>query len=299
MLILAFDTTSDMGGVGIFRDGESLVEIPNEGPTNRYSITLFEMVGQALAGSGVELRDIDLYAVARGPGSFTGIRVGLAAARAWGKAFDRPVRGISVLDAMVNKLGLRAYRLHLSGSSPENSSSHENGTPAFRLAGEHREFGSQGSLLHESPPAPEWCFPILDARRGEFFIGAFRKVTCSDTSRTGHATELSPRLHPAAAGKQAYESAGEGWVLSPAQLTAFLEARLGGGATATCLLRANDLAASALRDTLPASLGWQAVDGVLVASIADVARTQTASGGPRSDTHLDAYYIRRPDAELN
>ena len=129
MLILAFDTTSEKGGVGIFRDTECLASVPNEGPANRYSITLFEMVEQALAQAHLELREIDLYAAANGPGSFTGIRVGLAAARAWGKAFDRRVRGVSVLEAMVNKVRLTS----------------------------------------------DWAFPILDARRGEFFLGGFRR----------------------------------------------------------------------------------------------------------------------------
>src|SRR5208282_3239433 len=103
MLILAFDTTSEKGGVGIFRDAECLVSVPNEGPANRYSVTLFEMVEQALAQARLELREIELFAAANGPGSFTGIRVGLAAARAWGKAFDRKVRGVSVLEALINK----------------------------------------------------------------------------------------------------------------------------------------------------------------------------------------------------
>ena len=89
MLILAFDTTSEEGGVGIFRDTECLALVPNDGQANQYSITLFEMVEKAL-GRQPETPEIDLYAVANGPGSFTGIRVGLAAALAWGKAFDRP-----------------------------------------------------------------------------------------------------------------------------------------------------------------------------------------------------------------
>src|SRR5271157_3968172 len=139
MLILAFDTTSERGGAGVFQDAESLAWVPNEGPANRYSITLFEMVEQALALAHLELREIELYAAANGPGSFTGIRVGLAAARAWGKAFNRRVRGVSVLEAMVYKQGLGARGLGLGS------------------------------------PAPDLCFPILDARRGEFFLGGFRR----------------------------------------------------------------------------------------------------------------------------
>src|SRR5271157_4799936 len=185
MLILAFDTTSEKGGVGIFRDAECRVLVPNAGPANRYSITLFEMVEQALALARLELREIDLYAAANGPGSFTGIRVGLAAARAWGKAFARPVRGVSVLEALVNKACLTS----------------------------------------------DWAFPILDARRGEFFLGGFRRKTCEPPSAT----------------RQAYEPADAGWVLKPEALRTFVEERLAGGVSATCLVRAHDQAAADLR----------------------------------------------------
>ena len=47
MLMLAFDTTSEVGGVGIFRDHECLARVANDGPANRYSVSLFYMVEQA------------------------------------------------------------------------------------------------------------------------------------------------------------------------------------------------------------------------------------------------------------
>ena len=153
MLILAFDTTSEMGGVGIFRDTECLASIPNAGQANQYSITLFEMVEQALASAHRELREIDLYAAANGPGSFTGIRVGLAAARAWGKAFDRRVRGVSVLEAMVNK-----------ACQPLN----QEALPSPGGEGARRRRAGEGCLSSQRSPTPDWFFPILDARRGSF-----------------------------------------------------------------------------------------------------------------------------------
>jgi tRNA threonylcarbamoyl adenosine modification protein YeaZ len=253
MLILAFDTTSEKGGVGIFRDAESLAWVPNEGPANRYSITLFEMVEQALARAHLELREIELYAAANGPGSFTGIRVGLAAARAWGKAFDHPVRGVSVLEAMVNKHGL----------------------------------GMRDSGLGETPTRwpmrPNWLFPILDARRGEFFVGSFRRIP-----------PQPPRVTP-----PGYEPADGGWVLKPESLRAFVQERVANGASATCLVRAHDQVAADLCATLPASLNWQRVEGALVDSIADLARREEQSSRPCPAAKLDAYYIRRPDAEIN
>ncbi len=100
MLILAFDTTSEHGGAGLFRDAQCLGIIENTERAN-YSVLLFEMVERLLAGAKVQLPAVDLFAVANGPGSFTGIRVGVAAAQGWAMAFNRPVCGVSVLAAMV------------------------------------------------------------------------------------------------------------------------------------------------------------------------------------------------------
>ena len=125
-----------------------------------------------------------------------------------------------------------------------------------------------------------WYFPILDAR-GEFFLGAFAEI-----------------CRTASAG-QDYEPADAGWVLKPESLRAFLEERLTSGASATCLVRAHDQAAVDLRASLPASLNWQQVEGALVDSIADIARREEQSSRPCPDAKLDAYYIRRPDAEIN
>jgi tRNA threonylcarbamoyl adenosine modification protein YeaZ len=237
MLILALDTTSEEGGVGIFRDAECLALVPNQGQANQYSITLFELLEQALAQAHLELRAIDLYAAANGPGSFTGIRVGLAAALAWGKAFDRPVRGVSALEAMVSK----------------------------------------------AHPTSDWAFPIMDARRGEFFLASF----CRKPSDLPDETQ------------QDYEPVDGGWLFKLESLLAFIEERLAGEVSATCLVRANDRSAVDLRATLPASLTWQQVEGVLVDSIAEIARKEEQSNHSHPAAKLDAYYLRRPDAEVN
>jgi tRNA threonylcarbamoyl adenosine modification protein YeaZ len=268
MLILAFDTTSEKGGVGIFRDVECLALIPNEGPANRYAVTLFEMVEQALARAHRELREIEMYATANGPGSFTGIRVGLAAARAWGKAFGRRVRGVSVLEAMVNKARQSVDLESLPSPGGKNAP---------------RSCAGDGCIPPQQSPRPDWFFPILDARRGEFFLGSFRR----------RPSELS------GASRQDYEPAGGGWVIQPKVLRAFLEERLSFSANATCIVRAHDQAAGDLRSILPTSLTWQQIEGDLVNSIADVARKEEQSSCPSPDVKLDAYYIRRPDAEVN
>jgi tRNA threonylcarbamoyladenosine biosynthesis protein TsaB len=141
MLILAFDTTSEVGGLGIFRDDECLACVANDGPASHYSVSLFSMLDQAMEEARVRhgvpvrgLADMGLIAVATGPGSFTGIRTGLAAAQGWAKAFGLVVRGVSVLDSLVDAAQVRTG----------------------------------------------WAMSILDARRGEFFAGLFYRRSEGD-----------------------------------------------------------------------------------------------------------------------
>jgi hypothetical protein len=88
-------------------------------------------------------------------------------------------------------------------------------------------------------------------------------------------------------------------VLKPESLRGLVEERVSSGASATCLVRAHDQSAADLRASLPASMNCQRIEGALVDSIADIARMEEQSSRPCPDTKLDAYYIRRPDAEIN
>ncbi len=94
MLILAFDTATDRATSAVVSDGEVLGE-----RLSRAS-TLLEDVDALLRQAGAHAGDIDALAVGTGPGSFTGIRIGLAAARGLAIALDVPVAGVSTLDAL-------------------------------------------------------------------------------------------------------------------------------------------------------------------------------------------------------
>lgn len=102
MLILIVDTTSDWGGAAVFRDGECLATAARREFTN-YAVGLFEAVDEALEHARARLNEIELFAAASGPGSFTGIRVGLAAIQGWAAAFRRPAVGISTLEAVAEE----------------------------------------------------------------------------------------------------------------------------------------------------------------------------------------------------
>ena len=95
MLILAFDTATDVATSALVDDGEVLGE-----RTSR-AVTLLEDVDALLRQAGKHTRDIDALAVGVGPGSFTGVRIGLSTARGLALALDIPVAGVSTLDALV------------------------------------------------------------------------------------------------------------------------------------------------------------------------------------------------------
>jgi tRNA threonylcarbamoyladenosine biosynthesis protein TsaB len=99
VLILALDTCDARGSVALLRD-ESLLHAEPHTTTEDYSSWLLPAVAHVLTSAGLTLRDIDLYAVAAGPGSFTGVRVGLTTAKAWSEVHGRPIAAVSRLEAI-------------------------------------------------------------------------------------------------------------------------------------------------------------------------------------------------------
>jgi tRNA threonylcarbamoyl adenosine modification protein YeaZ len=94
VLILAFDTATDRATSALVADGEVLGE-----RVSRAS-TLLEDVDALLRQAGAHARELGALAVGTGPGSFTGTRIGLAAARGLALALDLPAAGVSTLDAL-------------------------------------------------------------------------------------------------------------------------------------------------------------------------------------------------------
>jgi tRNA threonylcarbamoyladenosine biosynthesis protein TsaB len=94
MLILAFDTATDVATSALVSDGEVLGE-----RTSR-AVTVLEDVDALLRQAGAHTRELEGVAVGIGPGSFTGVRIGLATARGLALALGVPVAGVSTLDAL-------------------------------------------------------------------------------------------------------------------------------------------------------------------------------------------------------
>ncbi len=94
MLILAFDTATSVATSALVRDGDVLGERASA------PVRVLEDVDALLRDAGVEPGDLDGLAVGIGPGSFTGVRLGLATARGLALALDLLVAGVSTLDAL-------------------------------------------------------------------------------------------------------------------------------------------------------------------------------------------------------
>ena len=99
MLILAFESSAKAASVALCRDGH-LVRQYSQCSGLTHSRTLLPMAEDMLKNAELTLRDVDLIAVAHGPGSFTGIRIGVSTVKGLAWAGDTPCVGVSTLEAM-------------------------------------------------------------------------------------------------------------------------------------------------------------------------------------------------------
>lgn len=109
MKILAIDTTSELGSIAI-ADGERAIEEVVLESGDGFAHVLFGEIENLLARNNLRLADIDGFASASGPGTFTGVRVGLTAVKGLAEAMSRQVVAVSNLRAMAyfGALDLRA-----------------------------------------------------------------------------------------------------------------------------------------------------------------------------------------------
>jgi len=136
MLILALDTSTRAGSIALVRDSEVLAEISAREDTP-YSTRLFRDLELLQSRAQFRMNQVDVFAVAAGPGSFTGLRVGLTAVKGWAEVYGKPIAAISGLEAIASQ-----------ASAPHDPP--------------HDEFHKVIS-------------PFLDARRGHVFGSTYRR----------------------------------------------------------------------------------------------------------------------------
>jgi len=107
LITLAIDTSEARGSVALLREGRLCAGVVHSDRTD-YSEWLIPAVEQVLRRAGTRMELVDLLAVATGPGSFTGVRVGLTAVKAWCEVYGKPVVGVSRLEALARSEKRRA-----------------------------------------------------------------------------------------------------------------------------------------------------------------------------------------------
>jgi tRNA threonylcarbamoyladenosine biosynthesis protein TsaB len=142
MICLAFDTVLDTCSAAIWADGAVLAS-ESVAAARGHAELLFPMLARVLDKAGLDYPAIDRIGVTIGPGSFTGVRVGVAAARGLALALGRPAVGISTLEALA----------------------------ATAIARDH--------ILAEAPDAK--IAAAIDARRGEIYFQVFATLPNSSS----------------------------------------------------------------------------------------------------------------------
>ncbi len=145
MLILAVDTTTQAGSVAVLND-ERLLGVISTCVGETYSSRIFRQLEFLLHELSLKTEQFDLFAVAAGPGSFSGLRVGLAATKAWAEVHHKPIAAVSALEAVAAQV-------------PDVFSSQEGGCGGPFLAA------------------------MIDARRGQVYAAVYRPIS-KDSSST-------------------------------------------------------------------------------------------------------------------
>jgi tRNA threonylcarbamoyladenosine biosynthesis protein TsaB len=99
MIALALDTSEARGSVAVRRDGRTVAVRPHEVAAD-YSSWLLGATEDALREAAATMKSVELLAVSTGPGSFTGVRVGLTTVKAWAEVYGKPIVGVSRLESM-------------------------------------------------------------------------------------------------------------------------------------------------------------------------------------------------------
>jgi len=102
VLIIALDTASPSGSVAVLR-GEKVIGVIATDTGETYSSRMFRQLEFLIAELHLDRDAFDLFAVNAGPGSFTGLRVGLTAAKGWAEVYGKPVVPVSGLQAIADQ----------------------------------------------------------------------------------------------------------------------------------------------------------------------------------------------------
>ncbi|MEN8904587.1 MAG: tRNA (adenosine(37)-N6)-threonylcarbamoyltransferase complex dimerization subunit type 1 TsaB [Clostridiales bacterium] len=107
MKLLAIDTSTSCAGICIYEDNKVLAELNINNDKKTHSQKLIPYINNLLKEFGFKVSDFDIFAVTTGPGSFTGLRIGITTVKIFSYIYKKPLVGVTTLDTMV-------YNYHFS-----------------------------------------------------------------------------------------------------------------------------------------------------------------------------------------
>ena len=116
MLILGIDSSTDQLALGL-ADAGRIITDKTLASSRDHAVRIIGLIDEALTGSGLTKRDLTGVAVAIGPGSFTGLRVGLAVAKGMALALKIPVVGISTFEVIARRLSAEHHPFYLTAQA--------------------------------------------------------------------------------------------------------------------------------------------------------------------------------------
>jgi tRNA threonylcarbamoyladenosine biosynthesis protein TsaB len=203
VILLALDTCDSRGSVAVLRDRVVLRVAVHESAED-YSSWLLPTVSDVLQLSGVSIEEVQIYAVACGPGSFTGLRVGLTTVKAWSEVYGRPIAAVSRLEALASQVEeaagavavfVNAYREQVFGA-------------LYRRKGEKWEL-VEDEMVIAPGKFVEWVGERSGAERVAWVSPDPEQITYQENWRErgkrGEKVQLVPALFAPVIGKIGYE----------------------------------------------------------------------------------------------
>ncbi len=192
MLILALDTSSAAGSAAVLRDGVVIAERAGDG-SRTHGERLPRELMEILDAAGVALREVDRFAVSTGPGSFTGLRVGIATIQGLALAQRKPVVPVSSFES----LGFCANS-HVASGTPDAIAiwidAHRGEVFAALHAADGRTVLAPPTSLPPAATFDAWGSALADRRTIAFTGDGALKYAGEIRSRLGEAAHIAPSV---------------------------------------------------------------------------------------------------------